>query len=248
MKLENRKALVTGASRGIGKAVALRLAEAGADCMLIGRDTTALQQVADRITAMGRRAEYMSADLIDPSVPGKIVEKTVELLGRIDILINNAGIVLAKPLEETTLEEWDRIMAVNARAPFLLCKAAIPHLRQSGGGKHTAKGRPAIVNISSVVGRKGYTEQGAYAASKHALLGFTKVLTKELQADGIRVHAVSPGGVATEMAPRVRPDLDESVLIAPEELAELILFLVTHQGNAVIDEINIRRAAGTAWA
>lgn len=244
MKLEKRKALITGASRGIGRAAACALADAGADCMLVGRNTDALQRVAEQITGKGRKAEYMSIDLTDPSAPEKIVGNMVEMLGGIDYLINNAGAALSKPIEDTTAEDWDKIMSINARAPFLLCRAAIPQLRRSV----RENGGPAIINISSVVGRKGYTDQGAYTASKHALLGFTKVLAKELQADDIRVHALCPGGVDTEMIAQMRPDLDKSVLIDPEEIADIILFLLTHRGNAVIDDINIRRAAGTAWA
>jgi 3-oxoacyl-[acyl-carrier protein] reductase len=103
------------------------------------------------------------------------------------------------------------------------------------------------VNVVSVLGFKGYVDQGAYTASKHAIMGLSKVLAKELHADNIRVHAVCPGGVDTELIGRARPDLDRSVLIGPEEIAEIVLFLVTRRGQGVIDEIYVRRAASTPW-
>jgi 3-oxoacyl-[acyl-carrier protein] reductase len=130
-------------------------------------------------------------------------------------------------------------MAVNARAPFLLSKEAISYLKRSDIA--------TIINISSVVGIKGYVNQGAYTASKHALMGFTKVLAQEVFQDGIRVHIISPGGVATGMVELTRPDIDPSTLISPEEIAEIVLFLLTHRGNAVIDEINVRRSATPPW-
>ena len=131
------------------------------------------------------------------------------------------------------------LMAVNARAPFLLSKEAIPYLKRSD--------MATIINISSVVGVKGYINQGAYTASKHALMGLTKVLAQEVFQDGIRVHVISPGGVATSMVELTRPDIDPSTLISPEEIAEIVLFLLTHRGNAVIDEINVRRSANPPW-
>jgi 3-oxoacyl-[acyl-carrier protein] reductase len=130
-------------------------------------------------------------------------------------------------------------MAINARAPFLLCREAVPHLRKSDGA--------TIINISSVVGRKGYVNQGAYSASKHALMGFTKVLAQELFEEDIRVYVLSPGGVATEMVTQMRPDIDPDNLIDPEDFAEIVRFLLTHRNSAVIDEINVRRASNSPW-
>ena len=130
-------------------------------------------------------------------------------------------------------------MAVNARAPFLFCREAIPYLRKSD--------IPTIINISSVVGVKGYVNQGAYTASKHALMGMTKVLAQELHKDGIRVHVISPGGVATDMVTKTRPDLDISELVTPDEIADIVIFLLINRGNAVIDEINVRRHSNSPW-
>jgi 3-oxoacyl-[acyl-carrier protein] reductase len=238
-RLEGRVALVTGAGRGIGRAVALALAAHGARVALAARSEAELAKVRREILAGGGEAAAFTADLEDPEAPGKLVAAVAQALGGLDILVNNAGSALGRRLAETTAGEWDRLMAVNARAPFLLCREALPLLSKSGRGR--------IINISSVVGYKGYVNQGAYTASKHALAGFTKVLAQEVMADGIRVHLVSPGGVDTELASRMRPDLDRSGLTTPAEIAETILFLLCQEGNAVIDEVNIRRPGKSPW-
>jgi 3-oxoacyl-[acyl-carrier protein] reductase len=238
--LSGRVALVTGAGRGIGRAIALALAAHGIKVAIAARSTVELERVRRGIEEGGGQATAFSADLADVEAPRSLVRAVVGALGGLDILINNAGFAESRPISGTTAEQWDRLMAVNARAPFLLCQEAIPHLKKSGRGR--------IVNISSVVGYKGYVNQGAYTASKHALAGFTKVLAQEVLADGIRVHLVSPGGVDTGLATRMRPDLDRSGLTAPEEIAETILFLLCQEGNAVIDEVNIRRPGKSPWA
>ena len=178
-------------------------------------------------------------DLADAGVQRQLVASVARALGGLDILVNNAGAAMSRPITETTAEDWDYLMAVNARAPFLLCREALPHLRKSGRGR--------IVNISSVVGYKGYVNHGAYAASKHALAGFTKVLAQEVMKDGIRVHLVSPGGVDTDLAASMRPDLDRAGLTTPEEIAEIVVFLLRQEGNAAIDEVNVRRPGKNPW-
>ena len=131
-------------------------------------------------------------------------------------------------------------MAVNARGPFLLCREAIPYLRKNR--------RSFIVNISSVMGVKGYPNQAAYTASKHAILGMSKVLAKEVHQEGIRVHVICPGGVDTDLVGQARPDLNRAELIAPQEIADVVLFLVTQRGNAAIDEVHVRRDTTLPWA
>jgi 3-oxoacyl-[acyl-carrier protein] reductase len=238
--LTGKVALVTGAGRGIGRCIALTLAENGARLTLAARTEAELQAVQQEIEDSGGEAFSFPADLSREQAAISLVQQTIERFGRLDILINNAGVVLGKPSLETTTAEWDQTMAINARAPFILSRAAIPYLKQQE--------LSFIINISSVVGVKGYINQSVYSASKHALLGMTKALAKEVQADGIRVHAVNPGGVDTGAVGLTRPDLDRSVLMQPQEIADIVLFLVTRQGNAVIDEINVRRAASTPWA
>lgn len=237
--LADQVAIVTGASRGIGRAIARSLATAGVSVALAARSARPLEELANEIQAQGGHALAVPTDLARDSDLPALIETTVAELGRLDILVNNAGMGIYGPIDRTTDKQWDAIMAVNARAPFILCREAIPHLRQAGGG--------AIVNVSSVVGVKGYIRQGAYTASKHALMGFSKVLAQEVQSDGIRLHTICPGGVDTEMATSARPDLDRSILIRPEEIAEIVMFLLTHRGNAVIDDIHVRRASGEPW-
>jgi len=246
--LSGKVAVVTGAGRGIGAAIAKGLAAEGARVALAARTEAQLSAIADSIE---RSAPDEASDLPrtivvptdvreEPSVR-HLMGEVRQTYGRMDILVNSAGVLTKKPLEQTSVEEWDTIMDVNARGPFLVCREAVPLLRETNGG------RRYIVNIASVVGIKGYVGQGAYTASKHALMGLTKVLCKELEEDGIRVHAICPGGVATEMVKESRPDLDESVLMVPDDIADIVLFLVTRQGNAVVDQVKVRRQASDPW-
>ena len=238
--LKCKVSVVTGAGRGIGRVIALTLAQNGARVSLAARTEVEVQAVQAEIETFGGEAASFPTDVTREPEVVALIRNTVEQFGQLDILVNNAGIGVFGPLAETTTEAWDRIMAVNARGPFILCRAAIPYLRQQD--------QSFIININSVVGVKGYANQAAYSASKHALLGLTKSLAKEVQPDGIRVHTINPGGVDTELIGQARPDLDRSVLMQPQEIADIVLFLVTRQGNAMIDEINVRRTASTPWA
>lgn len=232
-------ALVTGAARGIGEAVATTLATAGAEVMLTARSETRLQSVADTIASHGGRAYVVPADLTNYADVEYLTARVRRQFGHLDILVNNAGIAESSSLLETTPETWDHHMAVNARAPFLLSTQLVDVLERSRDG--------VIVNIGSVVDHKGYVNQGAYTASKHALSGFTKVLAKELQPRGIRVHLLSPGGVSTEMVREMRPDINPARLMTPQAVASSILFLITMGGNALADEIRLRRRDSEPW-
>ena len=230
-------ALLTGASRGIGRAIALELADLGFDLALVGRDQASLEETASLIP--GTRVSLITADLSDPGSSKYIVERTVSAFGGLDLLVNCAGVPQQGPFTEVTPEEWDKVFAVNARAPFFICQAALEPLKKSS--------KPMVINIASVVGFKGYINQSVYSSSKHALTGFTKVFAKEVQPFGIRVHLISPGGVATEMVKKMRPDIDPSELIQPEEIAEIVRFLVTRKGSGTIDQFYIRRYTGLAF-
>ncbi|HYE08892.1 MAG TPA: SDR family NAD(P)-dependent oxidoreductase [Patescibacteria group bacterium] len=237
--LKGRIAVVTGASRGIGKAICLKLAENEVNLAINSSSAKSLEPIQKELSQFGIDVLPCPANLADEASPGEIIRKAGDYFGRIDILINNAGISIPKPLSETTANEWDLQMAVNARAPFLLSRSALPYLRQSDAG--------TIINISSVVGCKGYVNQGAYTASKHALMGMTKVLAQEVFGEGIRVHVIAPGAVSTDMIVHTRPDLDASMLTNPEEIADIALFILTHRGTAVIDEINVHRYTNSPW-
>lgn len=238
-QLRGKTALITGASRGIGRAIAVQLAKCGVNIALCGRDIDKLTELEIELKSFGVFTLICGGDITDPDIIMKTIEVAAYHFGGIDILINNAGIAMPNSIEQSTAEDFDLHIAINARAPFLFCKYAIPHLRKSS--------LPTIINLSSVVGYKGYINQGIYTASKHALIGFTKVLAQELHKDGIRVHVLAPGGVDTDMVASTRPDINRNELIAPEEIAQIVEFLLTHRGNAVIDEINIRRASNSPW-
>ena len=233
--LTGKTALVTGAGGGIGREIAARLKAAGANVAICGRNTEKLAAAAREIGG----ALQLPGDLLDVEYVQSCVGKTVETFGGLDILVNNAGITLSRPFEETTLEEFERVMNTNVRAPFLLARRALPHLRRTQG---------RIVNIASVVAHKGYPLQSAYAASKHALLGLSKTLANELYKDGVRVHVVSPGGVYTDMAKLARPDLEPEGLIAAGEVADAVMFLLSLDKNAVVDEICMHRQGKAPFA
>ncbi len=234
-----KTAIVTGASRGIGKAIALKLAELQYALVIVGRNKERLTALQECLEALGTQSLTLTMDLRDPKTPERIVADTLAHFGRIDVLVNNAGLAHSAKVCDTDMATWNAIFEVNARAPFFLCKAAVPALKKTDN--------PLIINISSVVGFKGYAGQAAYASSKHALAGFTKVLAKEVQNDGIKVHMISPGGVNTEMVQEMRPDIDTEQLIQPEEIAELVEFLVTRKGKGTIDHFYIRRQSGLAF-
>ena len=241
--LKDKVALVTGAGRGIGRAVALALAREGAAVVLAARTESDLEAAREEIESTGGRALVAPVDLTDEAAIRHLIDTVRNTFGRLDILVNNAGLALRSAVADTPTEDWDRTMAVNVRAPFVLCREALPLMSADDG----AEAPRFIVNIASVVGVKGYVAQAAYTASKHALMGFTKVFAQEAKPLGIRVHAICPGGVATPMVQEMRPDLDTSVLMAPEEIADIVLFLVTRRGNAVIDQVNVRRQASEPW-
>ncbi len=233
-------ALVTGASRGIGLAIARELAEVGYNLALVARNEEALKQVAADIeTACGVHVKPVPADLAQEESYNRIVSETVAAFGGIDLLVNCAGLAQQGSFTEVVPEEWNKIFAVNAKAPFFICKEALPYLKQSQ--------KPIIINIASVVGFKGYINQSVYSSSKHALTGFTKVLAKEVQPFGIRVHLISPGGVATEMVTKMRPDIKADELLQPEEIAEIVRFLVTRKGRGTIDQFYLRRYSSLAF-
>ena len=238
--LDGKVAIVTGASRGIGRAVAMMLGRNGVKVTAAARTEQDLLDVCEEIESCGGQSLAVRTDMTSEEDVKQLVRAAVERFGALDIVVNNAGIGVFGPLEQMKTQDWDRIMAVNVRGPFLLCREAIPHLKQS----HDITW---IINICSVVGVKGYASQAAYTASKHALLGITKALAAELKEYGIRVHAICPGGVDTALVAQSRPDLDRSVLMQPEEIAEIVLFLLTRSPNAVVDQINVRRATSEPW-
>jgi 3-oxoacyl-[acyl-carrier protein] reductase len=154
-------------------------------------------------------------------------------------LINNAGSAANAPFEKVLLEDFDRIMNINVRVPFFLTQLALPHLKRSAAA--------TIINIASVTAHSGYPQQSVYSASKHALLGLTKSIAAEYYKDDIRVHALSPGGVYTDMVKVTRPDLSPEGMIMPEDIADIVHFFLANRGNGVIDEILVHRVGKTPF-
>lgn len=237
--LKGKIAVVTGASRGIGKEISLLLGKMGATIVLAARATKLLEEVAGQIKDGGSDAEVFQLELEEESSIKAFIDFVKNKFGALDILINCAGITHSALLEDTTTEDYDKVMSVNSRGPFILCREALCMLKKSESGR--------IINISSVVGVKGYPMQSVYTASKHALRGMSISLANELKNTSVRVHVICPGGVNTEMAGRVRPDINKDELIDPKEVAELALYLVSCKGKGVVDEIRIRRETSDPW-
>ena len=190
--LTGRFALITGASKGLGKAMALALAEAGATVALVSRDATKLNEVAAEIRTRGGRAEVFAADVTDEAAVARVREEfTAKCGGALHILINNAGINIRKPVTDFTLEEWNRVIHTNLTSAFLLCRDFIPMMRGHGYGR--------VINMTSMMAHVSLPGRTAYSASKTALLGFTRALALELAPDKITVNGISPGPFATEM-------------------------------------------------
>ena len=237
--MNGKVSIVTGASRGVGRAISVALAEEGSAVVLAARSVAKLRETAERVKSAGATAEIVAGDLSKEDSVRQLIELTRERFGRLDILVNNAGVTHSAALEQTSTADWDRLFAVNTRAPFILCREALGLLREAESAH--------IINICSIVGVKCYPLQSAYTASKHAMRGMTKSLAEELRGTRIRVHLICPGGIDTDMIGEIRPDIKREDLMQPEEIAELVLYLVTHEGNAVIDELRIRRAAAQPW-
>lgn len=232
--LKGRVAVITGAGGGIGRATAAALAKEGATLALLGgNNLIRLAETEAEVKAAGAQCLPLGGDLTDMDFLEKSVKTAAEKMGGIDILINNAGMAYNSKFEETPEAIFDKIMQINVKVPYFLTQKVLPYLRKSD--------RASIVNLSSVVGHSGYPLQSAYVASKHAVLGFTKSLAAELYTENIRVHAICPGGVYTDMVKVARPDLSPEGMIMPEEIADIVLFFLKNRGNAVVDEICVHR-------
>jgi NAD(P)-dependent dehydrogenase (short-subunit alcohol dehydrogenase family) len=234
--LEGRIALVTGASSGLGRATAIAFARAGADVAIVARSEEELDSVRGEIIKIGRRALALPVDLASVDDTTEAVRQSVEELGRVDVLVNAAGTDTPGTVEALDIEGWDRTLAVNLRAPFLLSKAAFPHMREGGGG--------TIINISSVAGKKGWANASAYCASKFGLTGFTEALADEGKEHGIRAIVLYPGAMATNwgaFSPEERQgsELNEAPptrVLQPERVADLIVWLAASPPEFVLTE------------
>ncbi len=232
MKLENRIAIITGGGRGIGRATALSFANEGADIVLAARTETEINSVAEEIKDMGRKTLPIVTDVQLKSDVESMVNKAFTAFGKIDILVNNAGVAIHNPIPNIREEDWDLTMAVNLKGVFLCTQAVFGHMCEQEYGH--------IVNISSVSGKFGHVNGGAYCASKFAVNGFTETTNNEGRQYGVKASVVCPGPVDTKMRRDNHPDDVIEHLTQPEDVADLILFLVTQSPRAHTLETVIR--------
>ncbi|MBT3199344.1 MAG: SDR family oxidoreductase [Phycisphaerales bacterium] len=232
-KLDGKVAIITGAGRGIGRVIAKTLAADGAHIVAAARTSREILSLAAEITNAGGKALAVHTDITNEASVEKLFNRVDEEFNRVDILINNAGMGIFSHLVDCSSEDFNNILAVNAGGTFLASREAFKRMIPQKSGY--------IINISSVLGIRAYVNQGAYTAAKHAVMGLTKTLAIEGQPHGIRVSAVLPGGVNTEMIAQSRPDLNLDELLEPEDIAGAVMYLLTLSEKASVDQIYIRR-------
>jgi 3-oxoacyl-[acyl-carrier protein] reductase len=226
-------ALVTGATEGIGRATALALGRAGYRVGICSRSIEKVEATLAELRAQGVTAAGAAADVADPDQVRHVVDQVRGALGEIDVLVNNAGVLIARPIEELTLEDWDVTMATNLRSLYLTTRLVLPGMRTRRQG--------TIVNVASLAGRNGFVGGSAYSASKHAVLGFSRSLMLEVRKDNVRVIAICPGSVATGMLRNqamLKPDHER--ILRPEDVAASILHVLTLPTGALVSELDIR--------
>jgi len=228
-------AFVTGATEGIGRAIAFALGREGYRVGVCARTPERVAALVGELQASGVTAAGAAADVGDESGVRAAITHVAETLGPVDVLINNAGIGILKPFAELTLADWDATMATNLRSMYLVTREVLPGMRERGQG--------AIVNIASLAGKNAVLGGTAYAASKHAVLGFSKSLMLEVRKDGVRVIAVCPGSVATGFGEgRTVPKISRSGLLQPEDVAATVLAALRLPSDALMSEIDLRPA------
>jgi len=229
--LSDQVALITGAGSGLGAAIARALASEGARCALAGRRRAPLQYVADEIGSAGGEAVAIPADVADEAQGAALVAETIRTFGRLDVLVNSAGLLRQASLVQTSTALWDEVLSINLRGAFLLCRAAWPHLQRSRG---------QIINVSSMAAVQGYLDEAAYCASKHGLNGLTEVLALEGKPHGIRALAVRPAATETPLWERDASIDVRRRMMKPDQVAGLVRWLVTAPRNLEFGPVMVR--------
>jgi NADP-dependent 3-hydroxy acid dehydrogenase YdfG len=244
--LDGTAALVTGASSGIGHATARALAADGAAVALAARRVDRLDTLAAEIRAGGGTALVLPADVTDPDRAAGAVEQTVKELGRLDTLVNNAGVMLLGPIVDAPLDEWARMVELNLLSLLRCTHAALPHLLDAAATGE--RGVADVVNISSVAGRVARANHGVYSATKHAVGAFSESLRQEVAGRQVRVSLVEPGATATELASHNRPEIQEGMQarfagverMTADDIAAVVDFVVTRPQHVAINEVLVR--------
>jgi NADP-dependent 3-hydroxy acid dehydrogenase YdfG len=245
-RLQGTVSLVTGASSGIGEATALRLAQLGSRLAIVARREDRLRELAARIDREGSTALVIEADVSSEEQARGAVEKAVSELGRLDTLINNAGVMLLGPVQGAPLEEWERMLQVNVAGLLYCARAALPHLLEAAeqGPRNVAD----MVNISSVAGRVARAGSGVYNLTKHGVGAFSEALRQEVTQRHLRVSLVEPGAVSTELASHNRPEVQEAISqrfhdvdrLQADDIADAIAYIVTRPRRVAVNEVLIR--------
>lgn len=236
MMLEDRVGLITGSGRGIGRAIALAYARAGADVALVSRTQAELEAVAGEIRQMGRNALVVVADVSDPADVDRMVDQTLAEFGRIDILVNNAAVAGPKPVMETSLEDWNLFISVNLTGVYLCSRAVLKPMIDRGRGN--------IINIASGSGFRGAPNNAAYSATKAGVVIFTYSLAGEVRELGIRANVISPGPIRTQMLADRPHAADAAIVLEPEDVAGAALFLASdYSGGITAQTIHVRNSS-----
>ena len=239
LSLEGKTALVTGGSRGIGRSIALTLADYGVDVAITFRSSTdAANEVKEEIEAKGQKAKAIQADAVKLGSAEEVIAEITEDWDKLDILVNNAGMGYTCPLADIPLQDWQHVFNLNVTSAFQCIQALLPQMRQAGKG--------TIINVVSIAGHNAFPGWSAYCASKFAMLGMSRSLAGEERANGIRVTAMCPGAVKTPLwdAPTVHADFNRDNMLDPETVADTILQAVQLPQDAVVEEMTLMSNAG----
>jgi len=237
--LNGRVALITGGARGLGEALCRSLGEAGARVVSVDVLETQARAGADKLTAQGIEAAAFGADITDSAQVERVMQQVLERFGRLDIVVNNAGVDRTVSIEEMAVGDWERIVAVNLTAPFIVSKLALPIMRQQGSGH--------IVNIVSTAAKRCWANASAYHASKYGLLGLSHAMHVEARPHNVKVTAVISGGLRTPFLLERFPDIDLNVLQDPKNVADTVRYVLTQPGDCVIPEIMVLPMRETSW-